>query len=46
MSKISDLEQISGANTKSNDLFVMVSLDQGDDGTRSITRDELLKALQ
>jgi len=46
MSKITDLEKISGDKTKGGDLFVMVSLDEGEDGTKSITRDELLKALQ
>jgi hypothetical protein len=46
MSKITDLEKISGDKTKAGDLFVMVSLDEGEDGTKSITRDELLKALQ
>lgn len=46
MTKITDLEKISGDKTKSRDLFVMVSLDQGEDGTKSITREELLKALQ
>ena len=46
MVKITDLDKISGDKTKSRDLFVMVNLDQGDDGTKSITRAELLKALE
>lgn len=46
MTKISELGNIIGSNTKSRDLFVVVNLDQGDDGTKSITRAELLKALQ
>ena len=46
MTKITDLDPISGDKTKGRDLFVMVNLDQGEDGTKSITREELLKALQ
>ena len=46
MVKITDLDKISGDKTKSRDLFVMVNLDQGEDGTKSITRAELLKALE
>ena len=46
MSKISELGRITGGNTKSRDLFVTVSLDQGDDGTKNITRAELVKAIQ
>ena len=46
MSKISELEPIKGANTRSEDLFVIVNLIQGDDGTKNITRKELLQAIQ
>jgi hypothetical protein len=46
MVKITDLDKISGDKTKSRDLFVVVNLDQGDDGTKSITRAELLNALE
>lgn len=46
MTKITDLDKISGDKTKSRDLFVVVNLDQGDDGTKSITRAELLNALE
>ena len=46
MSKISELGKIIGANTKSRDLFVTVNLDQGDDGTKNITREELVNAIQ
>jgi hypothetical protein len=46
MTKISDLDKISGDKTKSRDLFVVVNLDQGDDGTKSITRAELINALE
>ena len=41
MSKISELGPIKGANTRSEDLFVIVNLIQGDDGTKNITRKEL-----
>ena len=46
MSKISELGPITGANTRSEDLFVIVNLVQGDDGTKNITRKELVEALQ
>lgn len=46
MVKITDLDRISGDKTKSRDLFVVVNLDQGDDGTKSITRAELINALE
>jgi hypothetical protein len=46
MVKITDLGKIAGSNTKTGDLFVIVNLDQGDDGTKSITRAELLNALE
>ena len=46
MTKISELGPISGINTRSNDLFVTVSIEQGDQGTRNITRRELVNAIQ
>lgn len=46
MSKISQLGPILADETASNDLFVMVNRAQGDDGTKNITRSELVKALQ
>lgn len=46
MSKISELGPITGANTRSEDLFVIVNLVQGDDGTKNITRKELVEAIQ
>ena len=46
MSKISELGSITGANTRSEDLFVIVNLVQGDDGTKNITRKELVEAIQ
>ena len=46
MSLISELGPITGANTRSEDLFVIVNLIQGDDGTKNITRKELVQALQ
>ena len=46
MSKISELGPITGANTRTEDLFVIVNLIQGDDGTKNITRKELVQALQ
>ena len=45
MSKISELGSITGANTRTEDLFVIVNLVQGDDGTKNITRKELVQAL-
>ena len=46
MSKISELGQILGNETASNDLFVTVNLAQGEDGTKNITRKEVVKAIQ
>jgi hypothetical protein len=46
MSKISQLGPIQADETASNDLFVMVNLAQGDDGTKNITRSELVKTIQ
>lgn len=46
MTKISELGKITGANTKSRDLFVTVNLDQGEDGTKNITRTELVRAVE
>jgi hypothetical protein len=46
MAKISELGSITGSNTRSDDLFVTVNLVQGDDGTKNITRAELVKAIQ
>ena len=46
MAKISELPPITGANTRPEDLFVVVNLVQGDDGTSSITRKELVQAIQ
>jgi hypothetical protein len=46
MTKISQLEPILGNDTRSNDLFVTVSLQQGDQGTKNITRAEVVRAIQ
>jgi hypothetical protein len=46
MAKISELGRITGVNTRSGDLFVTVSLDQGINGTKNITRRELVQAIQ
>jgi len=46
MSKISQLGPILADETSTNDLFVMVNLSQGDNGTKNITRKEMVKALQ
>ena len=46
MAKISELGSITGANTRSEDLLVIVNLVQGDDGTKNITRKELVEAIQ
>jgi len=46
MSKISELDPILGINTRPEDLFVIVNLIQGDDGTKNITRRELVQAIQ
>jgi len=46
MSKITELGPITGSNTRPEDLFVVVNLVQGDDGTKNITRRELVQAIQ
>ena len=46
MAKISELGSITGANTRSEDLLVIVNLVQGDDGTKNISRKELVQAIQ
>ena len=46
MAKISELPPITGDNTRTEDLFVIVNLVQGDDGTSNITRRELVQAIQ
>lgn len=46
MAKISELGNITGNVLKNNDLFVVVNLEQGDDGTKNITRAELVKSIQ
>ena len=46
MAKISELDRITGSNTRSEDLFVVVNLAQGDDGTKAITRAELVNSLE
>jgi hypothetical protein len=46
MPKISELSPIIGSRTKSGDLFVTVSLEDGDLGTKNITRRELVNAIQ
>lgn len=46
MTKISELDRITGNNTRSEDLFVVVNLAQGDDGTKNITRAELVNAIE
>lgn len=46
MTKITDLEEISGDNTRAEDVFVVVNLVQGDNGTKKITRKELINALE
>lgn len=46
MSKISQLGPILADETASQDLFVMVNLAQGDDGTKNVTRSELVKVIQ
>ncbi len=46
MAKISELGKITGANTRTEDLFVVVSIDQGTNGTKNITRREVVQALQ
>lgn len=46
MVKITDLEEISGNSTRPEDVFVVVNIVQGDDGTKKITRKELINALE
>lgn len=46
MTKISELESILGEQLNPNDLFVTVSILQGEDGTKKITRRELVRSLQ
>ena len=46
MAKISELGPILGVNTRTEDLFVIVNLIQGDDGTKNITRKELVESIQ
>jgi hypothetical protein len=46
MPRISELESQSGSRTGSNDLFVTVDIEAGDFGTKNITRQELVTALQ
>lgn len=46
MTKISQLDPILGNETDSDDLFVTVSIAQGEQGTKNITREELVRAIQ
>lgn len=46
MSKISELGRITGDVLKSGDLFVVVNLEQGENGTKNITRAELVRSIQ
>jgi hypothetical protein len=46
MTKISDLKSTTGAKVESSDLFVTVSLKDGEFGAKNITRKELVKAIQ
>ena len=46
MSRISELLPIAGNQTKTNDLFVTVNIEDGDLGTKNITRRELVNAIQ
>lgn len=46
MTKISELSPISGSLTKSQDLFVTVNIESGDQGTKNITRRELVNAIE
>ena len=46
MARISELQPIAGSQTKTNDLFVTVNLESGEQGTRNITRRELVKSIQ
>ena len=45
MTKISELGRIVASNTRSRDLFVTVNVDLGEQGTKNITRAELVKAI-
>lgn len=46
MPKISELSPIPGSLTKSQDLFVTVNIESGDQGTKNITRGELVNAIE
>lgn len=46
MTKISELQNITGNSTESRDLFVTVNIGSGSNGTKNITRAELAKAIQ
>jgi hypothetical protein len=46
MTKISELQPISGSQVNKGDLFVTVNLGAGEQGTKNITRTELVKAIQ
>lgn len=46
MSKISELGRITSDVLKSGDLFVVVNLEQGEKGTKNITRAELVRSIQ
>lgn len=46
MSKISQLGSILADETATDDLFVTVNIARGDDGTKNITRAELVKSIQ
>jgi hypothetical protein len=46
MTKISELDSIQGSITKSRDLFVTVNLDQGSEGTKNISREQLVRAIE
>lgn len=46
MTKISELQSITGNSTESRDLFVTVNIGSGASGTKNITRAELAKAIQ
>lgn len=46
MAKLTDLPKTLGRSTKSDDLFLIVDVSQGDDGSRALTRAELAEALR
>jgi hypothetical protein len=46
MPKISEFDPISGNATRSEDLFVTVNIESADQGTKNITRRELVKAIE